>query len=120
MATEIRNARIKSTMLGREDHGILTCYLNLEGDGWGCGFGGYAFDRYNQALKAREATEYGLAFIDEILKVTEVSSWEKLPGTYIRVDTEGWGGKIVRIGNLLKEQWFDPKELGERFGVGRA
>ena len=37
---EILNGRIKSTFLGREDHGILTAYLQIEGESWGCGFGG--------------------------------------------------------------------------------
>ena len=27
---EIKNAKIESTMLGTEDHGIMTCYLYLD------------------------------------------------------------------------------------------
>ena len=38
---EIRNAVIQSTMLGYEDHGILTCFLHLDYSGAGQGFGGY-------------------------------------------------------------------------------
>lgn len=39
MTTEILNAKITNTKLG-EDHGCLTANLFLEGDGWGCTFGG--------------------------------------------------------------------------------
>ena len=40
MAIEIRNAIIKSTMLGTKDHGIMTCYLYLDYGGEGQAFGG--------------------------------------------------------------------------------
>ena len=38
------NARITSTMLGIEDHGILTCMLHLQQEGCGQAFGGYRLD----------------------------------------------------------------------------
>lgn len=41
--TEILNAKITSTKLG-EEHGCLTAMLYLNGEGWGCGFGGYCLD----------------------------------------------------------------------------
>lgn len=34
------NARIARVALGPEDHGIMTCSLELQGDGWGQVFGG--------------------------------------------------------------------------------
>ena len=28
----------------------------------------------------------------------------------MRVETDGWGGKIIRIGHLMKDKWFSFKE----------
>ena len=115
MVREILNAKITKTSLGKEDHGILTAYVYLEGAGWGCGFGGYAFDEWDKVEQRRKPNAYGLAFILRVMEIADVESWEKLPGTFIRVDTEGWGGKIVRIGHLMKDEWFDPKELAKEY-----
>ena len=32
---EVKNAKIVSTTLGKEDHGIMTFYITIEGHGWG-------------------------------------------------------------------------------------
>ena len=114
MTTEIRNARIKSTFLGTEDHGIFTCYLHVEGDGWGCGFGGFALDQWDRAKERRVGHPVGIEFINAILGTLEVGAWEKLPGTFLRVETEGLGGSILRVGHPIKEKWFDPEELFAR------
>jgi len=108
---EIKNATIASTMLGVEDHGILTCFLYLDGDGWGGGFGGYGFDEWDANQKRRIAHVYGLEFVLAVLRVVGVGKWEDLKGKAIRVETSGLGGRITRIGNLIKEDWFDPKAL---------
>lgn len=42
---EVLNARITKTTLG-EDHGCLTAHIVVEGDAWGCGYGGYVLDRW--------------------------------------------------------------------------
>lgn len=112
---EIKNAKITGTTLGYEDHGILTCFVHVEGDSWGCGFGGYGLDEWDEPQKARIGTAYGCQFIIETLKVVGVDSWEKLKGQHVRVESEGWGGKITRIGHITKELWFDPKALAEKF-----
>lgn len=108
---EIVNVKIKSTSLGYEDHGILTCWLNMEGDGWGQGFGGYALDCYSSVDKKRHGTIYGMEFIQNILKTLEVDSWEKLKGESCRIEKSH--EKIHRIGHLVKDKWFDPKDLLE-------
>src|SRR6516164_741748 len=109
----IENCRIKSTMLGNEDHGIFTCYLYLEGDGWGCGFGGYAMDVWTESKKRRVGSAYGMEFIKAILRTLELERWEQLPGTLLRAESEGVGGKIIRIGHYMKDKWFNPAELKE-------
>lgn len=109
----IQNAVIESTMLGREDHGIMTAYVFLKCEIGSAGFGGYALDGYDEASKERIGVAFGIAFIMNVLDIVEVDKWEKLPGKPCRVDTEGWGGRILRIGHFMKDKWFDPAQLGE-------
>ena len=111
MTTTIENGKITGTMLGTEDHGILTFYLHVEFENGGCAFGGYSLDGYDKQTKKRVATGCGLQAIAEVMKCAGVSKWEDLKGTYIRCEHEGWGGKIVRIGNLIKDQWFSLEEF---------
>jgi hypothetical protein len=113
MTNKIENAKITSTMLGLEDHGIMTSMITVEGPGWGCGFGGYAFDGYDPMKKRRCGVGYGIEFIKRVLSVVGVEKWEDLPGKHVRVETEGWGGRILRIGNILENKWFDPASLAE-------
>ena len=44
------------------------------------------------------------------MKTLEVESWEDIKGNFVRVETDGWGGKIIRIGHLMKDKWFSFKE----------
>lgn len=108
---EIENAKIVSTSLGTEDHGIFTFWLNLEGDGWGVGFGGYALDGFDEIKNTRVLQPIGAAAIQEVLRVVGVSIWEELPGNYVRVVTDGPGGKVTRIGNLIEDKWLDVDEF---------
>lgn len=107
MNPEIRNAVIKSTMLGYEDHGIFSCMLYLDYGGSGQGFGGYGLDTYDNKTKKRKGTAYGLAFIAKILDTLEIEKWEDLPNTHCRADATF--GKINGIGHILKDQWFYPE-----------
>ena len=111
MKTEIENVKITSTQLGYEDHGIFTCNLILDGYGWGCSFGGYALDTYNKEQKQRVATIQGFQAIIELMKALEVKNWEDLKGQYIRVEHQGWGGKITKVGHLIKNKWFSFEEF---------
>jgi hypothetical protein len=95
---EIKNAKIESTMLGFEDHGIFTCFLQLDYGGGGQGFGGYTL-----------GGKYGSDFIKAILETVGVNEWEKLPGKHIRVKAERT--KIHEIGNIIIDKWFNPSEI---------
>ena len=106
--TEILNAKIASTKLG-EEHGCLTAMLYLDGEGWGCGFGGYCLDLWFAEVGEHSSSD-GYGAIIELMKTLEVESWEELNGKYVRVEIEGWGGKILRIGHLMKDKWFSFKE----------
>jgi hypothetical protein len=99
-------ARIKSTLLGQEDHGILTAYLHCEGDGWGIGVGGYGLDAWTEAEKRRVPTAYGLDQIVQFIHTAGVGSWEKLPGTEILVLFESknsLGGIAAGIAHIRDE-----------------
>lgn len=110
---EIKNARIESVSLGIEDHGHLTCFLNLDyGNGTHQSFGGYSldeptFDEEHNFIN-RVGSAYGMQFIKSVIDTVGCSSWEKLQGNYIRVEIEDW--YIVAIGNIIKDVWFNPKK----------
>lgn len=109
----IENAKIVRTSLGVEDHGIMTAYLHMEFACGGQAFGGYALDQYNKTCKSRHGSDFGMEFVKQVLSVLEVTDWEKLPGTFCRIEREN--GLIVRIGHFMKENWFDPKILADSY-----
>jgi hypothetical protein len=105
MELEMRreNAKIKSTMLGIGDHGEFTFWLNLEGPGWGYGFGGMNL-RY---VKQPDA-------LVKVLRAVGVSTWEELPGKHVRCElSEGGGGRVERVGHILEERWVSIADLLE-------
>ncbi len=108
---EIRNAKITSTMLGREDHGILTFMVFVEFGCSGCGIGGYAIDQYDRTADKRVFSGKGLEAISKILETVGVDKWEDLPNKYIRIKDNGWGSTIDEIGNLMEEKWFNLREF---------
>lgn len=109
---EIKNAKIKGTMLGVEDHGVMSGWLFLDYDCGGQGFGGYVLDAApdrngDEPYKRQPHAGCGM-FISELLEAVGVSKWEDLPGKFIRVDTDF--GKVHRIGHIIEDKWFDPVE----------
>lgn len=111
-----KNAVIKSTHLGVEDHGILTCYLHLDYGGSGQGFGGYSLDTPVKDDKGkflhRVGTAFGMEFINQVLKTLGASSWEELPGTHCRVIASF--SHVEAIGHILEDRWFYPAKLAEQ------
>lgn len=105
---EIKNAIITSTMLGIEDHGIMSFYLYLDYGGSGQGAGGWCLDtpiEQGGTFIRRIGTAGGLTLIMEILKIANVEKWEDLKGKYIRVKSDY--GKVHAIGNILTDKWLD-------------
>lgn len=114
---QIQNASITKISIDREH--CLTAWVFVQGDGWGCGFGGYSLDTWNEQKQARIGTAYGMEFIKRIMETLESETWEGLAGKSIRIVTDGCGGRILKIGHYLKDRWFDPKELAKEFGLDK-
>lgn len=112
----VKNAEITSTFLGREEHGILTFYITVRGEGFGVSIGGYVLDTFDKIQNKRVATSQGFELIDHILKTIGVSSWEDLVGKFIRIETDGPGSRVTKIGNIIKDEWFDFDEFFKEVG----
>lgn len=98
------NAVIGRTTLGYEDHGILTCWLHLEQDGSGQGFGGYRLDAPKDADSV-----YTNWWIKRILKTVGANTWEELPCKFVRTVGEDFG-IIKGIGHIIEDKWFYPEK----------
>lgn len=96
MDRNIENARISKVFLGIGDHGP-DGWIHLEMNGSGQGMGGY--NLRGEAMSI---------FVLGVLQALEVDDWSALVGKYCRVDHD-WG-HIYRIGHIIKDKWFDPKE----------
>ena len=107
----IKNAKILSTMLGREDHGIMTFVIYIDAGNFSCGVGGFCLDEYNNNTKQRIFRAESMEVISKILDIVGVTKWEELPGKYIRFEDNGWGSTVTKIGNIINDKWFDMKEF---------
>lgn len=96
---EIRNAKITGTTLGREDSEILALSIHLEYGVAVQSFGSYRIDDI----------ACGASLILCILQCLGVRSWEKLGGTYCRVESSN--SKVYRIGHILQDKWIDPTQF---------
>lgn len=108
----IKNAIIKSTTLGREDHDVMTFFITIQSEKGTCvGVGGYCLDEYDPNTETRVFKSESMEIISKILEVVGVNSWEQLPGKYIRFEDNGWGSTVTKIGNIIDNKWIDLKEF---------
>ena len=115
---EILNAQIKNVSIYYEDHGILTFGISVDiSDGTTCVIGGYALDEYNKNTKKRQCCAYSMDLLTRIMKVVGVSKWEDCKNKYIRVVSNGLGGSITKIGNLMKDEWLDIPDFFKEYGI---
>lgn len=109
-------AHITSVSLDYEDHGILTFGLGLDiADGRNCVFGSHTLDKYDRETKKHYCPSYSMELITRIMKVVGVSKWEDCKGKHIRVVSDGWDCSIKKIGNLMKDEWFDIEEFFKEY-----
>lgn len=57
--------------------------------------------------KEFEGSSMGIEYIMEIMNVVGVEKFNNMRGKYIRVATQGWGGTVRIIGNVIEDKWFD-------------
>jgi hypothetical protein len=100
------NARIKSTFLGIEDHGIMTGVLQCEGECWSQGFG----------CRSLEEAEILKDFVRGAIAAIRVESWEGLQGKLIRVGKPIDGGHSDNIVAIRPIVDVGPIYLVEKLG----
>lgn len=106
-----RIAKIESTFLGFEDHGVLTATLHCNYGGSAQGVGGFVMSTRNQSTGRVEAHPAAGEFVIGILRACGVRQWEHLKGRTIFAlfaPDAGWNDQPIGIENL-------PTEPGERF-----
>ena len=103
----IENAKITKVSLTMAEHGCLTFWVWVEMQNGACGIGGYCIGHGHLDADHFDGDGRGLVAMARIMDTVGVENWEDLKGEYCRVDSEGWGGKIIRIGNLIRDKWFD-------------
>lgn len=114
-----RIAKIESTSITYESHGILSSYLHCQWDGGGIGVGGYCLDQPKDRDShdySRVGTAYGLDYLIRVMETVGVSSWEDLKGSDVIVLFDGYagpGGISVGIAGLLNDKVFILKEHAE-------
>jgi hypothetical protein len=98
MKENIINAKVASTFLGFEGHGLPTLSLTFELQGGGMqGSGGY---HLGGGCMHQQVTG--------ILKALDIESWDQIKGQNVRVKkAEGYHGKIIAVGHFMNEQWHD-------------
>lgn len=105
-----RNAVIKSARITKDDHNLLTVWLDLDYGGTGQGFGGYtlylpeSYSHHKDSLKAN----YAGHFIWRVMEVAGAEHWDAVPGQTIRVKQEITG--VHAIGHIVKDDWFCPSK----------
>lgn len=101
-------ATIKDTMLGIEDHGIMSSFIYLDYANFGTqGFGGWALDGHNKKKRENQSEYHRIGFVGSIvfirrtLEIAGVREWEKLKGKAVIAlrDKEGHfnGGQIIGL-----------------------
>lgn len=108
---EIKNGKITNVTLTMADHGVLTFYLTIEGNGIGFGYGGFVLGHGYLGAKKFEGSDKGLEAMMRIMDVVGVDCWEDLKNKYIRYVDNGWGQIVKKIGNIINDNWFDITEL---------
>ena len=108
---KIENAVIKDIDLSMADHGCMTLAMTLGGGGWGVVYGGYCLGK--GYLGADDdffsGSAAGMEYLIRIMDTVGVERFQDLKGKYVRVAIRGWSDNVKIIGNIIKDQWFDPE-----------
>lgn len=114
--SKIVNAEIKNVSISMADHGCLTFRILLNGGSWDAVYGGYCIGHGFLGSDSFTAENGGgLVAMMKIMDTVGVERWEDLKGKYIRVVDDGWGLPIKKIGNIIRDKWFDIDEFFENY-----
>lgn len=108
---KIENAKITKVDLSMADHGCLYTEIFIEGNGWGCVYGGFKIGSGYLGAKEFKGYESGIEYIMRIMDTVGVSKYNQMVGKFIRVATMGLGNTIKIIGNIVEDKWFDAKSF---------
>lgn len=115
---DIRNALIESVTIDTGDRDLLTAWLQLDyGDGSHQSFGGHCLYLPKSYKHHTEKGDFAGHFIYRCMQIAGVESWDKIKGKSIRVKYEvgpGFMSKIIAIGHVIKDDWFNPSEDFEK------
>ena len=115
---KIRNAIIESVSIDMGDRGLLTAWLHLDyGDSCHQCFGGFSLYLPKSYTLFTEKGDFAGHFIFRCMQIAGVEDWSKVKGKSIRVKYEGGAGfssKIIAIGHITENDWFNPSEDFER------
>lgn len=110
---KIENAKITRVDLSMEDHGVLVLELILEGCGWGVTFGNRVLGKgYLDADPQKfKGSSKGIEEIMRVMDTVGVARFNDMKGKYVRVEINGWGRTITKIGHIIEDKWFDYNEF---------
>lgn len=104
MSIETKNARIRSTFLGVEDHGFLTAFIQLDYGDASQSYGGYGLG----VPSTGKFTPSCSMFICGVLRVIGVEKWEDLAGKNVRVKSDHC--KVHEIGHIIDDRWYNHEQ----------
>lgn len=107
MSTEIKNAIIESAEISTGERGFLDCWLGLDYGGAGQGFGGYAL-YLPKSYEHHQVMSVAGHHLFRIMEIAGVTQWSKVKGQTIRVEASH--SKVVRIGHIVRDDWYCPSE----------
>jgi hypothetical protein len=102
--------KVESVVFGREDHGILTCFVHLDFGGSRQGFGGYVLDTFCERRDRRVGSAAGTDFVLRLLDLFGVDRLDQIKGRVCYALREKAYGQIVGLETT-------PFEGGKRFLV---
>lgn len=109
----IENAIITSATIDMEQ-GFLNSWLHLNYGGSGQGFGGYALYLPN-SYAHHELKSVAGHWISRCMEIAGVKSWAEMEGKTVRVKKETPRGRVVAVGHIINDDWFEP---GKEFNQG--
>jgi hypothetical protein len=113
MTSIIENGRITGVEIQFDRGFALSCWVHIEFDGSGQGFGGYVlggnpFDQSAVCARHDEQANFAADFIGGVMACADVERLSDAKGNVIRVRRDEHFGPIVAIGHPFKDRWYEP------------